>query len=201
MRSKLFVILACCVLAPAVLMSSAFGVEAAEVRLLVPNKSTLPRRIVRFVKQLPPPQAYPETYISLSGVAGANADIRTNRVWVVVLNNGLAPDDQAAAGFKTTGLRNTGPSPQSGVTVTVTVNILKKQGDFRLVLAIYKDGFFMISVANDIQRLGIRSQTTSAFTMDPNHDYHAVAYIVCFPRVESQVVSGIAEITDLRFQF
>lgn len=221
MRRKFFVILVCCLLALTVLVLSKNGEQVTRANqiksLLITPKTApktapkpAPRLILEFntieeLQQLllqqeeEQEQAYPESYIMPQGVAAANADTMTGRVWAVALCDGLDPFDVARVGFKTITLRNTGSFSQTGVTVTVTANILEIQYIVDLVVDIYKDGRFLLAGVNRVIRdEGSVSAISESFTMEPNHDYYAIGVILCYSeKVPNRVASVIAEITDI----
>jgi hypothetical protein len=173
---------------------------------LKPSKTlsfSSPGELKLLLQQLP---AYPGTYRYAGGVSAVNADPITKRVWAVSLNDGLDPRDIGDVGFQTTTLRNTGSFSPSGVTVTVTANILKQQQpavgwDICLMVKIFKDGDQLDDVVKyvHVTQSGSQSLTSAPFTMEPNHDYYATGEIYCESYVAGETASVIAEITDIKW--
>lgn len=146
----------------------------------------------QFLQQQP---AYPENFVGVHGVAGANADINSKKVWATAIGKGAAE-----AGFKSITLRNTGTIPWPGITVTVSANVLKTIGGAKLIIYIYKDGNVLPGTGGVkvLASPGDGTLTSGTFTMEPGHDYHAVGFIQVSPAPdEIQGVVGI--ITDIKW--
>lgn len=152
------------------------------------------------------PPAYPGIINVVSGLTAVNADPVSKRVWAVSMCDAHEPFDQCDVGFQTTTLRNTGSSSVSGVTVTVTANMLKLQSangwNIQLEVIIFKDGRPMLDICSTqrVNQSGTQSVTSLPFTMEPNHDYCAVGEIQCASGpTEGEIVSVMADITDIKW--
>jgi len=128
------------------------------------------------------PPAYPGIVKFADALTAANADPISKRVWAVSLYDGKP--EQCIVGFQTTTLRNTGSSSVSGVTVTVTANMLKLQSAIgwnkQLEVIIYDEHghpLDNIYTSQPVHQTGTQSVTSPPFTMEPNHDYYAEGLI------------------------
>ena len=195
---------------PVSVPSVLFGAQPSAPGLVKLPKLLKPSKILSFssieaLKSQPQQiQTYPGAYQRTQGVAAANVDKITDRIWEVSLNDGLDPSDNCVVAFVTDSLRITGSSSASGVTVTVTANILKQQQpanaqNIVLRIDIYKDGNLFIDKGVLATQTGSLCLTSDPFTMEPNHDYQAWGAIECRSTVVGETVSVIAEITGIKW--
>lgn len=150
--------------------------------------------IRQFLQQQP---AYPENFLVAQGVAAANADVNSKKVWLTAIGSG---NSIASAGFKSITLRNTGTIPWSGITVTVSANVLKTIGGLKLIIMIYKDGNLLPGSGGNkvLPSTGNATLTSGTFTMDPGHDYYAVVFLQVNP-TQDEIKGVIGEITDIKW--
>lgn len=173
-----------------------------------PKRSSPPLRIHKFIsrkeaKEIPKSEKYPKNYIEQNGLASANANTSNGKIWVIAMNDDTDPRDYAHAGFWTNGFQNVGPTPEQGVTVTATVNVIHWQRDFQLKICIYSDEQIDMYYLKNIYSVGNISLTTDPFSMEPNKVYSALVFIR--PRLYDTIIDQenaiVAEITDISWNF
>ncbi len=168
-----------------------------------PQKPRLPRKVnsfadkralIKFLQQLP---AYPEKFISLSGLGAAESDLVTKEAWVTAIGDGRNPEDRAEAGFYTVTVENT-----SGVawkaTIKATFDVSMVQGQVELGIFVLRDRTNFDAPNLPVSSPGTYNVTTQAFDIEPNQKYTAFVRIACKPP-KDQAAAGKAKIQDIKW--
>ncbi len=164
------------------------------------QKPMLREEILRFLRQQP--NAYPQKWISTSGIAAADADLSSKKVWLTAIDG--PQHDAAVAGFFSVKIKNSSSQPWSGVTIAADINVsyaegIERTSDF-VIVTVYEDGRQLNLVTNSYQISGTGSYhlVSQPFTMNPGREYQARVEMAIFPKY-GQVKGAVGVISDINW--
>jgi hypothetical protein len=144
------------------------------------QKPMIREEIRRFLSQQP--AAYPRKSVEASGVAAAEADLSSKKVWLSAIDGPLK--DVAVGGFYSVSIKNSSPQPWSGVTVSADIDISYAEGIEGkydgIGVTIYENGSQVTQATYSLQlfRTGGYHLVSRPFTMNPGREYYAKVDIV-----------------------
>lgn len=163
-----------------------------------PLKLNLFRNVADARRFLQRPQAYPEKYILISGLASGNSDLTAKQAWATAVNDNLDARDHAEAGFWSIDLQNASSMPWTGVTVSATFDVATVQGRIQVGIRVFKNRGNFTGRQVWQTAPGRYVVQTNAFTMEPGQKYEATAYVGCYPEGQ-QASSVIGRVTEIRW--
>jgi len=193
--------------------------EGATEAMTMPRKSRVPVQALKFrtAQEVTlqgrslqvAPGRFPDTVTATSGLAAASAQTSSGRVWVMAMRDGMAPDDFAKAGFKSTALSFSGTDTIRGVTATseIVVRGLELGGDGPALavfaIGVYRNGELVASGRAMINRPGTFTATTSPVDLAPGAAYHLEACMSVVTRnaAGSRGVVSDAEVREIGWSF
>ncbi len=206
MRRKLYVMFVFCIL-----ISSATGLSilGEPQKITLPSRNTKPKKILTAAESdvmakliSGGTSSLSESWIEEFRQSAANAITSTGNVMIITMGE----NGEALAGFKSNGIRNTGPIPWKNVTVTVKADISHFQmdtgGSVRSNFVMYKDGKRTdIGALKIISSEGSYSLTSPPFTIETSGDWHLLVKVHCYSRSSNDTTCVAGTIREINYNF
>jgi hypothetical protein len=164
------------------------------------QKPMVREEILRFLSQQP--NAYPQKWVETDGIAAADADLSSKKVWLTAIDG--PKNDAATAGFFSVKIKNSSSQPWSGVTIAADIDVSYAEGiapvsDFIAVI-VFEDGRNISQPTNSCRLSGTGQYhlTSYPFTMNPGREYQARVVMAIFPKY-GYAKGAVAVISDIKW--